>query len=163
MQGNLATGSSTVSPTPNVLSLSPGRTAAVPTGGSEPNVYRPHDHHEYVTPQTAAVQADNDYALALQLQQAEEEAVRRYSPRRTVQPGATQSTLQGAISSTQNGGAPLGATPVHDGPRRFSGARHSGPVYVDPDRPYGGHSIGGRGRPGSGRKSQTSSEKCIIM
>lgn len=158
----------------------PTTSAAVPatvfsTGGNGTHTYIP-PAQEYAAPRTAAEQADSDYALALQLQQAEDENALRYTPSEPAsgQPGDPQSTLQGAVVRPRSGGglppAPVGrpqggglvlaAPPVNDGPRRFSGARQSGPVYIDPNVPQGG-----QGRPGSGRggRTQQSADSCTIM
>jgi hypothetical protein len=181
MQASLATGSSGVAPRPNTHTWTADTSQGTPVSGSGANVYTPQDHQEYAAPQSATVQADSDcdYVLALQLQQAEEEAARRYSPRYSsaAQPRVTQSTLQGAVLTPQSEGVPpvpvpvathssgvvvSGAPPVNDGPRRFSGARQSGPVYMDPNPTHGRHNIGGRGRPGSGRRPQTS-DNCTVM
>lgn len=133
-------------------------------------------------PLSATAQADADYAFALSLQQAEDDAARRYNPPdQGAQLEVPQSTLQGAVLPPQGGvppesvpvhvpphgrgGPATGAPPVNDGPRRFSGARQSGPVYVDQNPPQGGYSsVGHGGRPGAGRgRPQSSTDNCSIM
>ena len=103
--------------------------------------------------QSHASQADSDYALALQLHQAEQEAAQRQN---ASSQDAPQSTLQGAV------GPHSGAAQLNEGPRRFSGARHSGPVYVEPNQ---GRPGSGRGRHGGrqGGRNSSSSDNCSIM
>ena len=151
--------------------------APAPTSSAAPH------RSAYTSSAPTGAQADADYALALRLQQDEDEAARRYTPNDLgagQQAGAPQTTLQGAVLPgavppapipvhthqgavpPRGGGYVMGALPVNEGPRRFSGARQSGPVYTDPNPHQGGYSSGGHGG-GRSRPATSSDSSCSIM